>query len=87
VKSYCTPQFWDALNALPDEARKLAEKNYQLWQDDPRHPSLHFKHLNHGYHSVRVGAHYRAIGRVEGDSITWAWIGHHAEYDHILKRI
>ncbi len=87
MTSLCTPRFWLGLNNLPDEVRELALKNYQLWKEEPRHPSLHFKSLGNGYHSVRVGLHYRAVGVLEGDNITWVWIGHHSEYDRLIKKI
>ena len=32
---------------------KLARKNYRLWVQEPRHPSLHFKQIGN-YCSVRV---------------------------------
>lgn len=87
MTSFCTPRFWACLNALPLEVRDLAGKNYQLWKTEPRHPSLHFKPLGSGYHSVRVGLHYRAIGFVEDDAISWVWIGHHSEYDRLIKKL
>jgi hypothetical protein len=34
---------------------------------------------------VRVGDHYRALGRVEGDTITWVWIGTHEEYNRLAR--
>lgn len=35
--------------------------------------------------SVRVGAHYRALGYEDPDGIVWFWIGTHADYDRILS--
>ncbi|MEI9999683.1 MAG: hypothetical protein WDO13_11205 [Verrucomicrobiota bacterium] len=35
--------------------------------------------------SVRVGQHYRALAEVEGYQVTWLWIGHHAEYDALIR--
>lgn len=87
MTSFCTPRFWEQLSALPAEVRQLATKNYQLWHDNPDHPSLHFKPLGSGYHSVRIGIHYRAVGFVEDGSISWVWIGHHSEYDHLIRRL
>ncbi|MGI8732837.1 MAG: hypothetical protein ACR2LM_06000 [Pyrinomonadaceae bacterium] len=34
--------------------------------------------------SVRVGAHYRALGLDAADSIVWFWIGSHADYDKLV---
>jgi len=32
----------------------------------------------------RIGEHYRAMGRVTGDTITWVWIGAHTDYDRLV---
>ena len=48
-----------------------------------KHPSLHFKRLGEVW-SVRVGAHYRALGTEVQDAILWVWIGTHGEYDKIV---
>ena len=85
MTSTCTPEFWALYNALPDEARTLALKNYQLWQENPQHPSLRFKHLEDGVWSVRIGIHYRALGEKKDDGVRWFWIGHHAEYDRLTR--
>ena len=31
--------------------------------------------------------HYRAVGVIDGEAITWFWIGSHADYDNLLKRL
>jgi len=41
---------------------------------------LHFKRVKR-FHSVRVGAHFRALGVDAPDGVLWFWIGSHAEYD------
>jgi hypothetical protein len=69
VKSNTTPKFWQLFAALPPHARRLAAKNYQLWQDD--------------LYTVRIGDRYRAVGQMESGEITWAWIGTHADYDKL----
>ena len=80
---FASPAFWALYNALPAEVRALADKNYVLLTNDPRHPSLHFKRIGSLW-SVRVGARHRALGvEVEG-GIVWLWIGTHAEYDRIV---
>jgi hypothetical protein len=38
-------------------------------------------------YSVRVGIGWRALGLLEGDTVIWFWVGSHAEYDSILRRI
>jgi hypothetical protein len=38
-------------------------------------------------YSVRIGIGYHALGLWEKDHIYWFWIGSHAEYDQLLKRL
>jgi hypothetical protein len=85
MKSNTTPQFWKLFMALPPETRKLAAKNYELWQQDPQHPSLRFRRLKgtEDLYTVRIGDRYRAIGQMESGEITWAWIGSHADYNNL----
>lgn len=86
MKSRTTREFWAGFDALPRDVQRAAVRGYVLWRSDPRHPSLHFKRI-HGAHpvwSVRVGIHWRAIGRMDGDTITWFWIGSHADYDRLV---
>lgn len=86
MKSVATHRFWVLFQALPDDIRDLAIKNYELWRRDPQHPSLHFLRLqgSEDRFTVRVGNHYRAIGRLTADTITWVWIGTHADYDRLV---
>lgn len=43
MKSFTTPDFWEAYVELNPEVKEQAQKAYQLWQENPLHPSLHFK--------------------------------------------
>ena len=82
---YAAPSFWRAYRELPEPARLLADKQFELLKVDPQHPSLHFKRVGRSrFHSVRVGAHYRALGVDAPDGVLWWWIGSHAEYDRIV---
>jgi hypothetical protein len=85
VKSAATQRFWDLFLALPSEVQDLAVKNYRLWRQPPNHPSLRFRRLqgSEDRFSIRVGSHYRALGRLAGDRIIWVWIGAHADYDRL----
>ena len=38
-------------------------------------------------YSVRVTLGFRALGLLEGEEITWFWIGSHADYDRLLKTL
>jgi hypothetical protein len=83
LKHRASSRFWALYDALPEEVRALADKNYLLLKNNPRHPSLHFKQLGDVW-SDRVGAHYRALGTEVEDGIVWIWIGTHDEYDKIV---
>jgi len=77
------PSFWRAYAALDPSVKLAASRAYQLFTQDPQHPSLQFKKL-HGYEhvwSVRINEQFRAVGEREGDTIEWAWIGSHNEFD------
>ena len=78
-------KFWDFHAALPADVQTLADNNYALLKANPRHPSLHFKKVGL-YWSARVGIHYRAAAIEDGTDLVWFWIGHHSEYDKLLKR-
>ncbi len=83
MRHLASPRFWELYDALPPDARALAEKNFSLLKSDPHHPSLHFKRIGK-FWSVRVGNHYRALGTDVEEGILWVWIGNHAEYDRML---
>jgi hypothetical protein len=50
------------------------------------HPGLNLKRVGRKrpVYSVRVGIQYRAVGLLEGETITWFWIGSHDEYERLL---
>jgi len=85
-----TSRFWKEYNALPNDICELARRNYELLKSNPAHPSLQFKRLigKRIVWAVRVGDHYRALGRERDDStIVWFWIGTHEEYNQLIKRL
>jgi hypothetical protein len=87
VKSLATRRFWRLFRELPEDAQRLAIKNYDLWRGNPSHPSLHFRRLQGSADlvTVRIGDHYRALGMQEPSTVTWVWIGTHAEYDRMTR--
>ncbi len=76
----------DCFAGLPEEVREQARRAYRLWRANPSHPGLRFKPIRGhvGLYSMRVGRGWRALGRLEGDTVTWFWIGSHAEYDGLI---
>jgi hypothetical protein len=87
MKSVATRRFWTLYQALPVSVQDLAVKNYRLWRSDPHHPSLRFRRLqgSAGQYTVRIGDHHRALARIQAETVTWVWIGTHAEYDRLIK--
>ena len=87
MNSVATRRFWSLFRALPAEVQSLAVKNYHLWRSDPNHPALRFRRLHGGSnrYTIRIGDHYRAVGRMESGSITWVWIGSHSEYNRLVR--
>ena len=45
MRHFASPAFWDAYQKLPEQVRALADKNYTLLRDNPRHPSLQLKQI------------------------------------------
>jgi mRNA-degrading endonuclease RelE of RelBE toxin-antitoxin system len=87
MKSATLPSFWAEYRKLSEPIRERARKNYRLWADNPFHPSLHFKCIDskEGIWSVRVTRSYRAVGILEGDTVTWFWIGSHDDYEQFYS--
>jgi hypothetical protein len=83
MKSATLPSFWQAYAALDNEIKRRARKAFRLWKQNHFYPSLHFKciHREEGIWSVRITRGYRALGIMEGDTVTWFWIGSHDDYE------
>jgi len=90
VISRTTRSFWKHYGALPEEVQRQAVRAYALWRANPSHRSLQFKCVSekHTVFSVRVGIHWRALGyrdvELGEDTLTWFWIGSHADYDKLV---
>ena len=89
MKSSVTRDFRRELARLPSAVHEQAAQAYALWAGDPYHRSLSFKRVSQRQpiYAVRVGIGYRALGLQEEDHIYWFWIGSHADYDDLLKRL
>lgn len=81
------PSFWRAYAKLDAPTKAAAREAFALFVRNPGHPSLRFKKLagQANVWSVRVNAQYRAIGERAGDTIWWAWIGTHNEFDKLFS--
>ena len=89
MKSYTTRQFRQLFDSLPRRVQHQARQAYRLFREDTAHPGRHFKRVHPAppIYSARVGVGHRAVGVVDGESITWFWIGSHAHYDQLLRRL
>ena len=87
MNSQLASSFLACFAKLPDNVKEQARRCYRLWRENPAHPSLHFKriHAQEGLYSVRVGLGWRALGLSEDNTISWFWIGPHAEYDSLIR--
>ncbi len=89
MKSHLTDEFIRRFRELPRRIQRVARKNYRLWKRNPSHPSHQFKHVGKGLpvYAVRIGIGWRALGLLEGNTVVWFWIGPHAEYDGLIRRM
>jgi hypothetical protein len=87
VISKVRPSFWRAYGRLAPSVKARARLAYQLFAENPDHPSLRFKKLQGGdaIWSVRINEQFRAVGVRSGDTIEWIWIGTHNEFDNLFS--
>ena len=52
-QSFASERFWQLYGELPVEVQRLADKQYELFRQDPSHPSLHFKQVGEGVYGAR----------------------------------
>jgi hypothetical protein len=83
MKHFASRAFWEAYEKLPEQVRDLADRNFGLLKENPRHPSLQFKRVGR-FWSVRVGLRYRALATETDGDLIWFWIGSHADYDAMI---
>lgn len=82
------PSFWKTYESLDNEIKKQAKKSFELWRENPFHPSLHFKCVNkeENVWSLRISRRYRALCIYENDTVIWFWIGNHNDYLRLIKK-
>lgn len=85
MQHFASNSFWRYYDGLPAHIKQLADKNFELLKQNPRHPSLDLKKVGR-FWSVRIGDHYRALATEADGDMRWHWIGSHATYDTKLKR-
>ena len=83
MRHFTTPEFWRHYEQLPESIRQLADKDFKLLKENPRHPSWRLKKAGK-FWTARIGIHYRAVAKERAEGLNWFWIGHHSEYDKLL---
>ena len=83
-----TRQLLAMLPAIAPGIRQAAREAYQRFAANPAHPSLHFHRMQWDprYGSARVTREYRAVGILQGNTVTWVWIGNHEDYDRLFPK-
>ena len=84
--SRLAPEFIEALRKLDPATRSKARRAYRLFKDNPRHGSLRFRRVRgtRNHYSARIDDDYRVLGLVQGNVITWYWVGPHDEYERMI---
>jgi hypothetical protein len=85
VKHRTTAPFWASFERLPQSVQTVARRNFNLLKENPSHPSLHFKKIGKLWFA-RAGPHHRALAVEDGADLIWVWIGHHDEYERLIKQ-
>ena len=87
MKSKRTRAFKKLFDKLPGQIRDNARKQYELFQNNPSHPSLRTKLIGSTRNEkfkifeVTIGMGYRATYFVDADIYVWFWIGTHDSFD------
>jgi len=87
MKSVVLPSFWTTYRSLNEDIKRSTRKAYRLWAQNPFHPSLHFKCINREENiwAARITRGFRTLGVLDGDTITWFWIGGHDAYEKFFS--
>ncbi len=86
MNSATLPSFWNSYYKLDRNIKEQTKKAYRLWADNPFHPSLRFKCINkpENIWAARVSLGYRSVGILDGETITWFWVGSHDQYERLF---
>lgn len=89
MKSQTTERFRALFAAAPGAVRAKIKLAYELWTENPYHPSLRFKkvHATLPIYSARVDLNWRVVGVVKDDAVVWFWVGSHNDYERLLKSL
>jgi hypothetical protein len=82
--SHASPEFWALYNSLPQAVQEQTRKQYELFAQNPFHPSLRLKPVG-SFWSVRISGSYRALAARRGAHFFWFWIGSHSDYERLIR--
>jgi hypothetical protein len=89
VNPFTVKSYWKSYKGLSKKVQQDADRKFNLWKENPFHPSLNFKCVNTEYNiwSVRVTMDYRALAVRNEKSVIWYWIGDHNKYEQLLRAL
>lgn len=89
MQSRTTQRFRKSFDKLPENVKVNARRVFKKWMNDPGLISLRFKQIYSAkqVYSVRIERGWRALGVKQDDVMIWFWIGSHADYDSLIKKL
>ncbi|WP_146394708.1 hypothetical protein [Planctomycetes bacterium CA13] len=89
MNSFTTRRFRERFSRLPSHLQKQTREAYRQFLADSSHPGLRFKAISghDNIWSARITLDYRAVCVLDGDTVTWFWIGSHSDYDKLLSKM
>ncbi len=87
IKSKRTKNFRQFFKKLPENIKENARKQYEIFQNNPSHPSLRTKLIGSTrnkkfkIYEVSIGMGYRATYFLDENVYVWFWIGTHNSFD------
>ena len=88
-QSFASDKFWKCYYDLPEDIQQLADKAYELFCDNPKHPAVQFKKVGNKepIYSARITDNYRALCFKQAKNLYWFWLGNHAEYEKMIRKV
>ncbi len=89
MKSVTTDRFRHLYRQASLERQRKIRRAFQLWRENPTHPSLRFKkvHVTLPIYSARVDLDWRAVGVLKDGTLIWFWVGSHQAYEALLRSL
>jgi hypothetical protein len=87
IQSKRTHNFKKLFDALPEQIKQNARKQFRAFSQNPNHPSLRIKLIGSTrnnklkIYEVAIGMGYRATCFLDKDVYVWFWIGTHSSFD------